>query len=423
MSGQQPSDHFESHAENVGYSNDDFEKVDASGFDQDTGDADSPYEAAGSGHYGFHNDSNQDAEISTTTDNAGEDEAEEDRYEVGTSEAEAFAYSSEPLTSLGEEGVNSFQVHSSVQPSAPVPDIEPIVDFANSSAADLLSSLATSAPLSSSNNPESIPTTSKPVEDFQTEKESKQVERSSQETTKGRTNPEQELSEPTTSADAKIKERISPLEETVLYQRIVAIGTWLRGVDPRVKDLIYWRDVKKTAVVFGTMLVLLLSLAICSLVSVVAYLSLAVLTVTFSFVVYKKIMGAVQKSNDGHPFKPLLDLDITLSEDKLKSVIQNVLKNTNCALKEARRLFLVEDTVDSIKFGLLLWTMAYIGSWFNGMSLIIIATVLLFTIPKVYETYQVPIDKNIDLAKVQINNVLSLIQSKVPFLKKKEKTK
>ena len=68
-------------------------------------------------------------------------------------------------------------------------------------------------------------------------------------------------------------------------------------------DLIYWRDVRKTGVVFGSMLLVLLSLAFFSLLSVLAYLSLAVLTVTLSFRVYKNIMAAVQKSNDGHPFK------------------------------------------------------------------------------------------------------------------------
>ena len=70
-----------------------------------------------------------------------------------------------------------------------------------------------------------------------------------------------------------------------------------------VKDLIYWRDVRTTGVVFGSMLVVLISLAIFSLLSVLAYLSLACLSVTFTFVVYKKVMGAVQKSTDGHPFK------------------------------------------------------------------------------------------------------------------------
>ena len=70
-----------------------------------------------------------------------------------------------------------------------------------------------------------------------------------------------------------------------------------------VLDLIYWRDVKKSGVVFGSMMLMLLSLAMFSVLSVVAYLALAGLTVTVSFRVYKNILGAVQKSGEGHPFK------------------------------------------------------------------------------------------------------------------------
>ena len=68
-------------------------------------------------------------------------------------------------------------------------------------------------------------------------------------------------------------------------------------------ELLLWRDPRKTGAVFGSVLVLLLSLACFSVLSVVAYLCLAALTVAISFVVYKKIMGAVQKTNEGHPFK------------------------------------------------------------------------------------------------------------------------
>jgi hypothetical protein len=39
--------------------------------------------------------------------------------------------------------------------------------------------------------------------------------------------------------------------------------------------------------------------------------------------------------------------------------------------------------LDSIKFGLSLWLLTYIGSWFNAMTLIILFWVGLFTIPKV----------------------------------------
>jgi len=187
-------------------------------------------------------------------------------------------------------------------------------------------------------------------------------------------------------------------------------------------DLIYWRDVKKTGVVFGTMMTVLLCLAIFSLVSVLAYLSLALLTVSFSFVVYKKIMGAVQKTSDGHPFKQLLEMDISLNEDKLKTVIQALLDNVNKTVSELRRLFFIEDIVDSIKFGLLLWVLTYVGCCFNGITMVILAVISLFSLPKVYETYQVQIDNYVGLAKAQINSVLATVQNKLPFLKKKEKS-
>lgn len=70
-----------------------------------------------------------------------------------------------------------------------------------------------------------------------------------------------------------------------------------------VVDLIYWRDIKKTGLVFGASLFLLLSMTIFSIVSVIAYLGLAVLSVTISFRIYRGILQAVQKSDDGHPFK------------------------------------------------------------------------------------------------------------------------
>ncbi len=70
-----------------------------------------------------------------------------------------------------------------------------------------------------------------------------------------------------------------------------------------VNDLVHWRDPKKSGVVFGVSLLLLLSLAAFSVISVVSYLLLALLCVTISFRIYKSVMQAVQKSSDGHPFK------------------------------------------------------------------------------------------------------------------------
>lgn len=50
-------------------------------------------------------------------------------------------------------------------------------------------------------------------------------------------------------------------------------------------------------------MLLLLSLAAFSVISVVSYLLLALLCVTITFRIYKSVIQAVQKSSDGHPFK------------------------------------------------------------------------------------------------------------------------
>ena len=59
----------------------------------------------------------------------------------------------------------------------------------------------------------------------------------------------------------------------------------------------------RSGAVFASSLLLLLSLAAFSVVSVVAYLVLALLSVTISFRVYKSVIQAVQKSEEGHPFR------------------------------------------------------------------------------------------------------------------------
>lgn len=68
-------------------------------------------------------------------------------------------------------------------------------------------------------------------------------------------------------------------------------------------DLLHWRDLKQSGLVFGSVLLLLFSLTQFSVVSVIAYLALAVLSATVSFRIYKSVLQAVQKTDEGHPFK------------------------------------------------------------------------------------------------------------------------
>ncbi|XP_034407383.1 reticulon-4-like isoform X2 [Cyclopterus lumpus] len=186
-----------------------------------------------------------------------------------------------------------------------------------------------------------------------------------------------------------------------------------------VVDLLYWRDVKTTGVVFGAALLLLLSLTVCSIVSVSSYIGLALLSVTICFRIYKGILQAIQKSDDGHPFKQYLDQDVALSEDVVHKYSDLALAKLNKSICELRRLFLVEDLIDSIKFAGLMWILTYVGSLFNGLTILILALIGLFSCPIVYEKHQAQIDHYLALVNNQVKDVVGKIQAKVPGMKRK----
>ncbi|XP_017095563.1 reticulon-1-A isoform X3 [Drosophila bipectinata] len=188
---------------------------------------------------------------------------------------------------------------------------------------------------------------------------------------------------------------------------------------PQVESLIYWRDVKKSGIVFGAGLITLLAISSFSVISVFAYLSLLTLFGTVAFRIYKSVTQAVQKTNDGHPFKEYLDLDLTLSQEKVQNIAGVAVAHINGFVAELRRLFLVEDLIDSIKFGVILWVFTYIGAWFNGMTLVLLAFVSLFTLPKVYENNKQSIDTYLDLVRSKLTEITDKIRVAIPIGKNK----
>uniref|UniRef100_A0A673GUE5 Reticulon n=1 Tax=Sinocyclocheilus rhinocerous TaxID=307959 RepID=A0A673GUE5_9TELE len=176
----------------------------------------------------------------------------------------------------------------------------------------------------------------------------------------------------------------------------------------KVVDLLHWRDVKQSGLVFGSVLLLLFSLTQFSVVSVIAYLALAVLSATISFRVYKSVLQAVQKTDEGHPLKAYLEVEIALSADQISKYVDKTQLYINSTMKELRRLFLVQDLVDSIKFAVLMWLLTYVGALFNGLTLLILGK----------KTTQ--IDQYLGLVRTQVNSIMGKIREKVPGAKKKE---
>jgi len=186
------------------------------------------------------------------------------------------------------------------------------------------------------------------------------------------------------------------------------------AIDKNVVKLIYWCEIQKSAGVFGGILFLLLSLTCYSLISVVSTFGMSVLAVSFLYRIGMTIVNAVQKTSAEHPLKNLLEEKIELAEDTVREVAEMFRVYTNDKVKQLQAIFLISDILASLKFGVLLWLVSYIGSWFSMLTLSILGVMLVFSLPIAYEVYQKQVDEAVGLATGKICEVWTLVESKLP---------
>lgn len=184
-----------------------------------------------------------------------------------------------------------------------------------------------------------------------------------------------------------------------------------------------WEDPIQSGVIFGSVFASLISICYYSLISVCAYGSLTALLAVLSLKVYTYVMVTfLKKEVPCNPLAKVAELNLEIPEEKISSIANNASTKLNATLLELRRLFLVENMLDSIKFGLSLWVLTYIGSWFNAMTLVLISWAGLFTIPKVYILNKAQIDPVLDKVKAQFDEISGKVFAMIPQAKPAEKT-
>lgn len=187
----------------------------------------------------------------------------------------------------------------------------------------------------------------------------------------------------------------------------------------QVEDILYWQDVKVSAATFGFIMLVLVGLSHSSALLVFSYISLSLLTVTMTLKIYHFAMQTVNGTQQPDLFQDLMDLDITISEERAHKYFGIFLINFNKAVICARDLFLVKKFSCSFKFGLTSWVMGYIGSVFNTLTLVIIAVALAFSVPVVYQKNQTQIDQYSDMACKRVSKLYTTVRSSIPGLKSK----
>merc|ERR1712226_1697841 len=151
-------------------------------------------------------------------------------------------------------------------------------------------------------------------------------------------------------------------------QHLLPAATMLLS-NPRVRSLVYWDNPRDSGIVCGSLLVCLLAVRYISLISVIGNLSLALVTATMSFRIYKSVLAAVNKNQEGHPFKAFLDVDILIPEAQLTSAVENAGARVNGLLAALKAIILIENIVESAKFALGMYLVSYLGKLMTGLTL------------------------------------------------------
>ncbi|KAL2095313.1 hypothetical protein ACEWY4_010032 [Coilia grayii] len=161
----------------------------------------------------------------------------------------------------------------------------------------------------------------------------------------------------------------------------------------KVIDLIYWRNVGKTATVFTGLVVGLACLFQVSLITVMSNSLLTVMAITFPISLLYQGLTLVRLNDGSHPFQSLLDEDLTLTDETTIRVVENIVLLIATAVTEIKRLLFVGNIIDSIKFLVLLYLLTYVGDQTNGLTLVMSAVICTFSLPLFYRLQQDRIDR------------------------------
>ena len=109
-----------------------------------------------------------------------------------------------------------------------------------------------------------------------------------------------------------------------------------------LKNILNWSDPSLSGTIFGSGLVFLVSLSYFSLLSVIAYLALALLFLGMGCKVYVHLMGALKKPCKD-PLAKIEVMDLEISNETLEKLLNGVVELFNKTSTQLRSLCLVQN--------------------------------------------------------------------------------
>merc|ERR1712154_79878 len=129
---------------------------------------------------------------------------------------------------------------------------------------------------------------------------------------------------------------------------------------------------------------------------------------------YKSVLTAVNKTQDGHPFKQFLDVDVTLPADKISSLTDGFFPKLNALLLKLKSILLVQNVVETLKFAVVMYLLTYLGAIMNGLTIITLGWIGVFSVPRIYRDNQKQIDDAILPLKAKLDDLQAKMTAALP---------
>merc|ERR1712072_1669917 len=88
-----------------------------------------------------------------------------------------------------------------------------------------------------------------------------------------------------------------------------------------------------------------------------------------------------------------LDVDIRIPEAQLTGAVENAGARVNGLLAALKAIILVENVVESAKFALGMYLVSYLGALMTGLTLVTLAWIGIFSLPRIYKDNQAKFDE------------------------------
>ncbi|KAG5844278.1 reticulon-2b isoform X3 [Anguilla rostrata] len=177
----------------------------------------------------------------------------------------------------------------------------------------------------------------------------------------------------------------------------------------KVMDLIYWREMGRTGVVLTGLVLGLLCLFQLSAITVISTMSLSIMCFTLPVRLLYKALELFHWGSGAHPFQSYIEPDANLTDEQTIVYVQQIVVLTASAITKIKQLFFVADLTDSIKFVVLMYLLTYVGVLCNGLTLLIIGVICMFSVPLFYKRQQEQIEKIGTAVSSPIKKITNLI--------------